>query len=77
MCLFGAAALWEILFYLLPRGCHELQTLPTGKAAPVVPDDDVIEESIIIFDDIHTYWAAQYAVILSQVCLLWHVDGNV
>ena len=58
VCLFGAAALREMFFHLLPGGCHELQKLPTGKAAPVVPNDDVIEESVIVFDDIRTNGAA-------------------
>ena len=30
----------------------------TNKTTPVVADNDVIQESVIIFDDIHTYWAA-------------------
>ena len=56
---------------------RELQALPTGKTTPVVADDDVIEESVIIFDDIRTYGAAGHTVFLAHFHLIWHVDRYV
>ena len=47
----------EVFLHLLPRGHCKRQEFPTGKATPVVADDDVIEECVIIFDNIHAYGA--------------------
>ena len=73
-CLLGAMTLREVFLHLLSKGHCKLQALPTGKTTPVVADNDVIQESVIIFDDIRTYGAAGHMVFLSHFHLFWHVD---
>ena len=49
----------SVFFHLLLGGCRKLQAFPTGKTTPVVADDGVIEEGVIVFDDIHAHMGQQ------------------
>ena len=42
--LLGTLTSGEVFLHLLPQGHHKLQTFPTGKVAPIVSNDDVIQK---------------------------------
>ena len=74
--LLGLPTAWDVSLHLLSIGHHELQAFPAGKTTPVMPDDVVIQERVIIFDHIRANRAARHVVLWPHLRFFKCVDRN-
>ena len=76
MCLADAGTLQEILLLLLPQCGNHIHAFTACEVAPVMSNDDVVQECTIILDDIGTHRATGYEGFVSTFHLFHCKDRN-